>query len=47
MEGHSPVVQYIDAEGKMGWASQSEFRVIDPRVLPPANLKNILSSLRG
>jgi hypothetical protein len=28
MEGHSPVFQYIDGRGKVGWASQDQFQVL-------------------
>lgn len=44
-KGSSPVCQYIDENGKLDWAPQSEFEVIDPNFLPPS--KNMMSRWIG
>jgi hypothetical protein len=48
MEGHSPVCQYIDSQGKLGWASQDQFQIFDTNLLPPSReaIANALQALR-
>lgn len=36
VEGNSPSYLYVDSEGNSGWASQSEFTIIDTNCLPPS-----------
>lgn len=45
--GRSPVCQYVDNEGKIGWDSMVHFTIVDGNFLPPnpdrfRNLMNLL-----
>jgi hypothetical protein len=47
--GKSPVCQYIDNDGKMGWDSLKSFTVVDSHFLPPNQevLRDSFSKLRS
>lgn len=36
LPGHSQVCQYVNENGKLNWANEEDFIVVDPRFRPPA-----------
>lgn len=47
LPGHSQVNQFVDEDLKLNWASEADFVVIDPTVMPfsPATLRAILQQV--
>jgi len=35
-KGHSPVIQYVDQDGSISWAEESDFTIFDTNYLPCA-----------
>ena len=46
--GHSPMCQFVDENGRLGWDEEDRFRIIDTEFLPPNRdtLHEVLQSIR-